>query len=119
MSDQDERAAYFASPSLAESQAWDAASDRAADETAARRTAYANALIADTERMADVLYQRLSEVSPEADRLCETVARLLVRGESPDALLACLAAEEAENEVAECDPEQYLTDDGEYDDGND
>lgn len=94
------------------------ACDRADYETEKSRTAYANALIADTERMADVLYQRLSEVSPEADRLCETVARLLVRGESPAALLACLAAEEAENEVAECDPEQYLTDDGEYDDGS-
>lgn len=84
------------------------ACDRANYETKKSRTAYANALIADTERMADVLYQRLSEVSPEADRLCETVARLLVRGESPAELLACLAAEESENEIAECDPEKFM-----------
>lgn len=89
---------------------WERAEERAADETATRRLAYAQALIADNERMKDVLYQRMACHGEAADALCKRVAHMLVMGVHPYGLLASIAAEEAADEVPDVDPETMMED---------
>lgn len=86
------------------------ACDRAQYETDKARRTYAHEILTDPQKCVELLHRRMAEVSPEADALCMTVARLLVFEESPASLLAALAHEEAANEVADCDPEQFMED---------
>lgn len=86
------------------------ACDRAEYETEKARRLYANEILVDSQKCIELLHRRMAEVSPEADALCLTVARLLVFEESPASLLAALAAEEAKDEVRTQDPEDYMED---------
>ena len=86
------------------------ACDRAQYETDKARRTYAHEILIDSQKCVELLHRRMSEVSPEADALCLTVAWLLVHKESPASLLAALAHEEAADEVRECDPEDYMED---------
>lgn len=112
MSDQDESAVQA---HMAENELWTRAEERAIEARSEAVRQYAEKLLADPARMANALYERMASTTPEADRLCQTVARMLVYGESPAALLAAIAAEEADDVVPYVAPETMMDDDGDND----